>query len=149
MYVAMSNVNTIAAFSIDSASGALTAIPGSPFATTLQFAPNQLAIHPSCKFLYAIDGGGNDAVAGLAINSASGALSPIAGSPFALTPTSEGDLLVDPSAKFLYLTDGGIAPAAAFGVLDVNSSTGALTPNLQSPITGSEEPWGLAVAQFQ
>jgi len=148
VYVAMSNVNTIAAFSIDSVSGELATVPGSPFASTLQFAPYHLAIHPLGKFIYAIDQGGNDQIAGLAIDAASGALSPIAGSPFAVTPTSEGDLLVDPSGKFLYLTIG-ISPPSAFVVFDINSSTGALTPNLKSPITESQEPLGLAIAQFQ
>lgn len=149
VYVAMSNVNSIAAFSIDSASGALTSVPGSPFATSLQFAPYKLAIHPTGKFLYAINQGVNNTVGALAINSTTGGLTPISGSPFAITPNTEGDLIVDPSGKFLYMTAGGFAPPNAFVMFNINPSTGVLTPNLQSPITGTEEPFGLAVAQFQ
>ncbi|MGA7219765.1 MAG: beta-propeller fold lactonase family protein [Candidatus Sulfotelmatobacter sp.] len=149
LYVALSNSNSIAAFSIDSASGVLTTVPGSPFPTaSAQFTQTyQLTIHPSGKFLYAFNFNGNT-LAAFTINSATGALSTIAGSPFAISPNAEGDLIVDPSGQFLYLTIGS-SLNSAFVIFDIDPTTGAPSPNSQSPIAGSEEPSGLAVAQFQ
>jgi len=148
VYVAISNVNSIAAYSINSMSGTLTAAPGSPFATTLPFSPYQLAIHPSGKFLYAISQGLDDHIAALSMDATTGALSSITGSPFTATPNFEGSLVVDPSGKFLYLTVG-FGPPSDFVIFDINSSTGALSPNAQSPVAGADASWGLAIAQFR
>jgi DNA-binding beta-propeller fold protein YncE len=65
----------------------------------------EIAIHPTGKFLYAFNLNGNT-VAAFTIDSTSGVLSPISGSPLAITPNAQGDLVVDPSGKFLYLTAG-------------------------------------------
>jgi 6-phosphogluconolactonase len=148
LYVALANYNGIAAFSINNASGALATVPGSPFPTSMQYPAYRLTIHPSGKFLYAVNQGVDNTVGGFTIDSGTGALSPILGSPFALNPNAEGDLLVDPSGKLLYLTNGQ-APPSAFVVFDIDMSTGALTPNPNSPLAGTEQPWGLAAAQFQ
>jgi 6-phosphogluconolactonase len=149
LYVALSNSNSIAAFSIDSASGALTTVPGSPFATaSTQFTQTyQLTIHPSGKFLYAFNFNGNT-LAAFTINSTTGALSTIPGSPFAINPNAEGDLIVDPSGQFLYLTIGS-SLSSAFVIFVIDPTTGAPTPNSQSPVAGDEEPSGLVAVQFQ
>ncbi len=151
LYVALSNSNSVAAFSIDGTTGALTAVPGSPFATaSAQFTQTyELTISPSGKFLYAFNFNGNT-VAAFTINSTNGVLTAVAGSPFPVSPNAEGGLIVDPSGKFLYLSVAiGFPETAAFVVFDINSSTGALTPNTTSPIVGNQEPIGLAVAHFQ
>jgi 6-phosphogluconolactonase len=153
LYVALSNSNSIAAFSIDRATGTLALVPGSPFPTSsMQFTQTyEIAIHPTGKFLYAFNLNGNT-VAAFTIDSTSGVLSPISGSPFAITPNAQGDLVVDPSGKFLYLTavpPPAMTPPSAFIIFDINTTTGALTANPQSPVLGSQEPQGLAVAQFQ
>jgi 6-phosphogluconolactonase len=148
VYVALSNANSIAAFTIDSTTGALTVAPGSPFATGPgEFTETyELTIAPSGKFLYAFNFNGNT-VAVFTIDSTSGVLTTVAGSPFAVNPEAEGDLVVDPSGKFLYLT---IASGlhSAFDIFNIDPNTGALTPNLNSPIAGNEAPISIAVAQF-
>lgn len=148
LYVALSNANSIAAFTINSTTGALVAIPGSPFVIPPgQFTQTyELTIAPSGKFLYAFNFNGNTVVA-FVIDSTSGALTPIAGSPFAVSPLAEGTLIVDPSEKFLYLTIGFGAPWA-FDIFDIDPTTGALTPNLNSPVAGSEAPLSLQIAKF-
>ncbi|MGC2772209.1 MAG: beta-propeller fold lactonase family protein [Candidatus Sulfotelmatobacter sp.] len=149
LYVALSNSNGIAAFSIDNASGALTTVLGSPFPTApTQFTQTyQLTIHPSGKFLYAFNFNGNT-LAAFTINSMTGALNTIPGSPFAINPNAEGDLIVDPSGQFLYLTIGS-SLSSAFVIFDIDPTTGAPTPNSQSPVAGDQEPSGLAAARFQ
>lgn len=148
LYVALTNSNAIAALGIDSSSGVLTTVPGSPFPTaSIPFTQiSAISIHPSGKFLYAFNFNGNT-VAAFMINSANGVLSPIVGSPFAVSPNAEGDMIVDSSGKYLYLTIG-FAPPSDFVIFDIDATTGALTPNLESPVPGADEPAGLAVVQF-
>jgi 6-phosphogluconolactonase (cycloisomerase 2 family) len=101
----------------------------------------------SGKFLYAFNFN-DDTLAAFTINSTTGALSPISGSPFAINPNAQGGLIVDPSGQFLYLTIGS-SLNYAFVIFDIDSTTGALSPNSQSPVAGGEEPSGLIAVQFQ
>ncbi len=148
LYVALSNSNSIAAFTINSTTGALVAAPGSPFATGPgQFTQtSELTIAPSGKFLYAFNFNGNT-IAAFTIDSTNGALTAVAGSPFAVNPNAQGTLIVDPSGKFLYITISSGLPSA-FDIFDIDPNTGALTPNVNSPVAGSEAPMSIAVAQF-
>lgn len=148
LYVALSNAGGIAAFTIDSTTGGLTTVPGSPFATaSTQFTQTyELTISPSGKFLYAFNFNGNT-MAAFTINQTTGALSTIAGSPFAVNPLGEGGLIVDPSGQFLYLTIGS-GFSNAFDVFNIDPRSGVLTPNPNSPVAGSQEPSGLAAANF-
>jgi len=147
LYVALSNAGSIAAFTIDSSTGALTPVSNSPFptASTPDTKTYELTISPSGKFLYAFNYNGNT-IAAFTINSTNGELTTVSGSPFLINPAGQGQLIVDPSEKFLYVADG--SSSAAFIVFDIDQS-GALSPNPISPIAGSQEPFGLAVAKFQ
>jgi len=149
LYVALENSNSIAAFAINNTSGGLMTVPGSPFPTaSIPFTQTYaLTIHPSGKFLYAFNFNGNT-VAAFTINSSNGVLSPISGTPFAVNPNAEGDMIVDPAGKRLYLTVG-FGTSSAFVIFDIDATTGVLTPNAQSPVAGTQGPWGLAAAQFQ
>ena len=74
--------NTVSAYVIDADSGALTAVPGSPYTTdTLSVA---VAVDPSGKFLYVTNGDppANN-ISAFAIDANTGALTPVPGSPFA------------------------------------------------------------------
>lgn len=149
LYVALSNAGSIAAFTIDGTTGALTAIPGSPFATapTPFTQTYELTISPSGKFLYAFNFNGNT-IGAFTIDSTTGVLTTVAGSPFTVSPEAEGGLIVDPSGQFLYLTIGYGTPDA-FDIFDIDQSSGVLTPNANSPVAGNQVPLGLAVAKFQ
>ena len=78
-YVANLNDHTISGFSVNTSTGSLTPIPGSPFAAGNT--PWAMAVEPSGTFAYAANVGGND-VTRYRINGSTGALSPVAGSPF-------------------------------------------------------------------
>ncbi len=70
-YVSNRGSNSIAAFTIDQTTGALTAVAGSPFATQAQ--PSGIAFDPSGKYLY-VPNNGAATVTAYAINATTGAL---------------------------------------------------------------------------
>src|SRR2546425_661260 len=100
-YVANANSNNVSGDTIDAATGALTDIPGSPFATT--GAPQSLAVDPAGRFAYVAQTNTND-VSAYTIDATTGALTVIPGSPFTAGcgPTS---VAVDPAGKFAYVAN--------------------------------------------
>jgi 6-phosphogluconolactonase (cycloisomerase 2 family) len=114
VYTIVQSTNQVAAFSIAPATGALTAVPGSPF--TVGNLP--LALTTVNKFLY-VTNAGDGTLSGFSIDSNSGALTPLAGSPF---PIHAGALTADPARGFLYT-------AGPLGLMSfkIDSTTGALT----------------------
>jgi 6-phosphogluconolactonase (cycloisomerase 2 family) len=128
VYAALSQTNQVAAFSIVSLngtlSGALAPVPGSPFSagtnpTTLVLAGN---------FLYAgnsLDG----TISGYSINSNTGVLTPLSGSPFAIAALS---MATDSFGEYLY-----IAEPAGIQAFSIDYASGALTPVSGSLILGS------------
>jgi 6-phosphogluconolactonase len=119
-----------------SSSGALAAIPTSPFSLggTPPGAGGLSAFVESGTYLYATDlNAGN--VAGLLYNSASGMLTPVPGSPFPAGNTPVQAVQAAPqvsSPLFLYVSNlndtvGGISAYA------INQQNGALSPILGSP----------------
>jgi 6-phosphogluconolactonase (cycloisomerase 2 family) len=122
----------ITGYSLNSATGALTALPSSPFASndSITIVFTQLSISPNGKFLFMSGGNG---IAVYTIGS-SGALTAVAGSPFASAAFASG-MSIDPSGRFLYVgnsTSNGQGTGAISGYT-INSSTGALTPITGSP----------------
>jgi 6-phosphogluconolactonase (cycloisomerase 2 family) len=114
VYVALSNTNQVAAFTVDTDTGALTHVPGSPFSAGN--APSFFAI--SHNFLYVVNAA-DGTVSGYRINPGNGALTPVPGSPFG---SGGGTLAIDPSEKYLYL--GTFKGVQSY---DINSATGALS----------------------
>ncbi|MGD0568248.1 MAG: beta-propeller fold lactonase family protein [Candidatus Sulfotelmatobacter sp.] len=129
-----------------SQTGALSAVSGSPF--LLPDAPpgfgsppvDSLAMHPSGNFLYAPDPPANEVV-GFAIDSTTGALTPVPGSPFP-TGTQPEQVVIDPSGQFLYVSDFSGWGISGF---TISSSTGALTTITGSPFFSDGDPDGIVV----
>lgn len=141
-------MGSISAYSIDPTTGALTEIAGSPFATQTGWpGPGRLVIEPSGKFLYVGLGGtvnANQFVAAFSIDSSTGALTPVLGSPFT-TGAGPFSTALDPSGKFLYTANSHDNTVSAF---TLDSSTGALTSVSGSPFaTGATGgfPFSLAM----
>jgi 6-phosphogluconolactonase (cycloisomerase 2 family) len=126
LYAALPFENSIAAFSIDVSTGGLTPLAGSPFSIGqmgMFVISWSIATTPSGKFLYALDSG-NGKVYGYSIDANSGALTAMAGSPFAIfIETFMSTLQVEPSEKFLYVgvETGGMQ------AMNIDGTTGALT----------------------
>ena len=128
---------------IDPSTGALTSIAGSSF-TAKRFATG-VAVHPSGKFVYVAAfsyPGFSGNISGYTINPSTGALTSIAGSPFAAGGEPRG-VAVDPSGKFVYVANSDSGNVSGY---TINLPTGALTPIAGSPFpAGGKAPNSVAV----
>jgi 6-phosphogluconolactonase (cycloisomerase 2 family) len=130
LYVANSGSNNVSAFSVNPATGVLTAVPGSPFPTggAGGFLGISLTTTPDDQFLIAANAVSiNITVYSIAAN---GALTAVAGSPF---PAGPGGLLdgikVTPDGKFLAVARPDNNTVSMYSI----SSAGGLTPVPGSP----------------
>ena len=134
-YVANDSSNNVSAYSIG-ANGALTPVPGSPFAAGI--GPFSVAVDPTGKFAYVANFGSNN-VSAYSIG-ANGALTPVPGSPFA-AGTSPVSVAVDPTGKFAYVANGISNNVSAYSI----GANGALTPVPGSPFAAGNGPFSVAV----
>jgi 6-phosphogluconolactonase (cycloisomerase 2 family) len=111
----------VSAYAVDPSSGALAPLAGSPYATG-QNDTQGLAVHPSGRYLYAIN---YDTVSGFAIDGSTGELSALPGSPFGFVEFAiDGlNLGIDPTGSFMYVTTANGNRVFAFAI---DAGTGAL-----------------------
>lgn len=123
-------------FTVNSSTGALTEIASSPYATVQE--PVAIAVDPSGTHVYVADQGSNS-VAGYNL-SATGALAPIAGSPFAPSPSKDfgSTIVINAAGTFAYVQDTN-----NLYTYSVNASSGALT--LVQTIVGPSSGGGIAL----
>jgi 6-phosphogluconolactonase len=129
-FVVLANQATsnISVFSLDSSTGGLTAVSGSPFASGNQ--PGPVAIDPSGKFIFVGNTGGNS-LSAYGIDSM-GSLTPLSGTPITLgTNAQPSSIAVDHAGKFVFVS---IVPQQAAGFA-LESNTGALTSVTGSPFS--------------
>jgi 6-phosphogluconolactonase len=147
LYVTETEANTVLGFSINPATGALTALAGSPFASGVQ--PQGIDVDSKGKFLFVANHGDTDgdpvidgSISVYAIDAA-GSLTPVTGSPFTVAGGNPLMLSVDVSNKFLYVTNDDLDDVLAFSI----GATGAVTPLTGSPFatTGSTGPTGIVL----
>lgn len=132
LFVANIGSNDISTYLINATTGVPSQLVGSPFAGAQ--APHALVVDPTGRYLYVenegpvitLPGGGSShgpaTVSAYSINISTGALTPIAGSPYSTGIQSTG-LAMDASGRYLYVAvSGGISG------FSVSSSSGALTP---------------------
>lgn len=119
LYVASQAVNTVSAFKIDTTTGALTPVPGSPF--TAGDGAKWVAIAPSGKFAYVANYEAGT-ISAFAIDASSGALEAVAGSPFQAAPYI-AFLTVHPSGEFLCAAN---YYSGSISVFSVDRVTGAI-----------------------
>jgi 6-phosphogluconolactonase len=132
-------LDTVSGYTIDSTTGALTSIPGSPF--VLVGSPSFVIVDPRGRFAYVgtVDttANVNRTIMGYSINRTTGALTPISGSPFPTEPgASTACLAIDPSGKFVYAANNG----GTVSGYTINSDTGALTTISGSPFRAGLNP---------
>ncbi len=110
--------NGILAWSVNPTTGALTALPGSPFAPgTALFGGT---FDPAGKFFYA-SAGATGGITGFSVDAITGALTSLSGSPFA-APSFFGGPTVDPSGKFLFALQKN-----SITTFKLDATTGSLT----------------------
>ena len=132
-YVSNGDASSITAYKLNSNTGALTPLTGSPFAGVN--VPTGLAIAPNSHFLAAGNVNG-PSISVFRVNTDNGSTTPVAGSPF---PTSGGgyplETLFHPSGKFLY-AGMQVSTTSNVWAFSVNASTGALSPVPGAPFPG-------------
>jgi 6-phosphogluconolactonase (cycloisomerase 2 family) len=130
-YVVSNGANYLSGYSMNPTTGALTPVPGSPFATGA--GPFGVVADPTGRFVYvANEASGN--VSGYAIDPSTGTLTAIAGSPFAvgINPLA---VTVDPMGRFAYVGFGTNIAATT-----IDQVTGALTTVAGSPFAAGAYP---------
>jgi len=125
------------------ANGVLTTVIGSPFPAGLN---SYLTVDPQNRFLFAADDIPPGNVLAYTIDPTTGALSAVAGSPFATIPgsvtnTQPGQIVVDSTGNFVYTVLTATNQIAGF---KITSPSGALAPLTGSPFSAGNRPLFLA-----
>lgn len=128
---------------IDSTTGALTQLAGSPFSAGKD--PLRIASDPSGKLLFTVNSQDNT-VSAFTIDATSGNLVPVVGSPFPVLAAPDA-LTVDPTGAFLYVADSS-SSGGDISVFRISAGTGVLNAIGGSPFsTGQQSLSGLAIAK--
>jgi 6-phosphogluconolactonase len=141
LYITSLNDAQIAGFTINAGSGALTPVPGSPFAAGTG-SSGLPAFSPGGYFAYVTNQTTSGSITGFQINQTTGALTPVPGSPFSAggTPTW---ISITASARFAYVSNTGSNSISAYAV---NTETGVLTQLPGSPYSdGTQHPVDLTI----
>ncbi len=126
--------NNVSAYSINGTTGALTPDAGSPFPAGS--GPASVTVDATGQFAYVANCGngcgspGPGDVSAYAINGTTGALTPVAGSPFPAGVQSRS-VTVDPTGQFAYVANRSSSDVSAYAI---DGTTGALTPVDGSPL---------------
>jgi 6-phosphogluconolactonase len=134
LYVLNLTDNSISAFSLNPASGVLSALP-TPTYPVMSTNPNPQTeqMVRAGNYLYVAENATNS-VEVFAITAGTGALTQgVTGSPFA-TDTGPYSLAADRSGSVLYTANRGATAAGSISGFTVNSSTGILTPAGAQPL---------------
>jgi 6-phosphogluconolactonase (cycloisomerase 2 family) len=132
VFSGLTGYDAISGYSVDSASGGLKVLTGSPFLLPYNSQPTGIVINPTGRFLYTnLSMAG--AIAGFSLDPVTGNLTEIGGSPFpGLTCCSTlYSIAMHPSGKFLYC----VIPASGIATFAIDSASGALTPEPGSPVS--------------
>ena len=131
----------VSAYAIDARTGALAEVAGSPFAAGTS--PESISVDPSGKFAYVANFGSanvSGSVSAYTIDASTGALSEIAGSPFA-AGTLPVAITVDPSGRFAYVANNFSSNVSTY---TINTTTGALT-SIGAAVAAGFRPNAIAV----
>ncbi len=141
VYVTNGTSDNVSAFAIDTSSGALTQVEGSPFGAGSR--PVGEAIDPVGAFIY-VANGDSDNVSAYVINTESGALTQVQGQPFA-AGSYPWQVAIDPTGKFAYVANAGVSSSGNVSAYTINASSGALTQVKGSPFAAGTSPSGVAI----
>jgi 6-phosphogluconolactonase (cycloisomerase 2 family) len=137
LFVTNSFSANISVFSIDSGSGALTPVIGSPFFAN--DSPGEILIPPTTNLVYVTNSRIGTVTA--FTFSSTGALTPVPGSPFVSGPGASG-LTISNSGQYLYIanstaTNPGSNAVGNISGFSIDSTSGALARIVGSPFTSA------------
>jgi 6-phosphogluconolactonase (cycloisomerase 2 family) len=135
VFVGNEGSNDVSAFAVNNTTGALTAVPGSPFAAGTD--PKAMALYGSGA-LYVANAGSNN-VSAYSIDEGTGALAPLSPGPSTIaTGKNPTSVVVVPGASVVYVANHG-------GSNDISAFSIDLTPVPGSPFPAGGNPLSLAV----
>lgn len=138
-YVANSGSGNISGFTVDSTTGALAAIAGSPFSAGGD--PVAIAVDPTGSYAY-VANQADATVSAFLIDRSTGALMSVAGSPY-VTGAGPTSVAIDSTSSFVYITNSG---AGTVSVYSISPASGGLTPAAGSPFAVGGSPSSVIVA---
>jgi 6-phosphogluconolactonase len=128
------NSSTISGFNVDTNTGALTALSGSPFALPVS---NYIGMDATGSYLYVTTGAG---LVGYGIDG-NGLLTALAGFPV-VAGGNAYSVTVDGSNQFLYVGNGGSANISGY---KLDAANGSLSPLPSSPFVAGSQPDFIAI----
>ena len=144
LYVANSGVDSVAAYSINTTTGELLALAGSPYTTGVGTAPRELAVDPQGRFVYAANES-DDTVAVFAVDAVTGVLTRVdqdavtVGTQNKPAGDAPNSVAVHRGGTYLYVSNAGNNTLSAY---TVNTVTGLLT-STGAPLATAADPRGL------
>jgi 6-phosphogluconolactonase len=129
--------SAVESYLIDSSSGALTlaGVAGGE-------SPWALAVHPSGNLVYAANVN-SASISGFKLNTTTGSLTPVAGSPFPASNDNPFAVAIDPAGKFLFVPNVNGRNVSVFAI---NPVTGGLMQVPGSPFVTGGGPWAEVVS---
>ncbi len=137
MFTANQGSNNISVFAVDSGTGLLTEVTGSPFATAA--GPSGIVVVGSVVF---VANSGAGVISGYMFDNTTGNLTQVTGSPFA-AGTSPAALDADAGGKYLFAADSAANNVLAFSI---TGTSGQLSPISGSPFAAGTTPVAVKVA---
>ena len=132
--------DSVSVFTISALDGSLTAVAGSPFAKTGPGLVGGVEFNCDGTFLYAAEGGATSSITDAWSVAASGALTPITGSPFTAAGNDSNVVFLTPDNTILYQSNQGSKDLNTFTV----NPDGTLTSIGLASIAAGHTPAGLA-----
>ena len=139
-FLAVSHQASVSVFTISAVDGSLTAVAGSPFAKGGTGLVGGVEFNCDGTLLYAAEGGATSSITDAWSVAASGALTPITGSPFTATGSDSNVIFLTPDNTILYQSNQGSKDLNTFTV----NPDGTLTSIGLASIAAGHTPAGLA-----
>ncbi|HXO39612.1 MAG TPA: MBG domain-containing protein, partial [Candidatus Acidoferrum sp.] len=139
-FLAVSHQASVSVFTISGINGSLTAVAGSPFIKTGTGLVGGLDFNCDGTLLYAAEGGSTSSITDAWSVGASGALTPILGSPFTAAGSDSNVVFLTPDNTILYQSNQGSKDLNTFTV----NPDGTLTSIGLASIAAGHTPAGLA-----
>jgi 6-phosphogluconolactonase len=137
LFASLPSVNGVATIRVNNKSGGFTSVVGSPFSAGLS--PGAIVLHPSNKFLYSVNQGGND-ISLLNVNQTSGSLTEVLPrTPTAVGPTS---VAIDSGGTELFVSGHNSNRISVYSV----AGSGALSEISGSPFNSNPNPTALLLS---
>lgn len=139
LYVVNRGTADVSSFSVNSTTGALTAvILSTPTGTN----PEDLVISPNGRFLYTLSTGSNS----IYMHSVTGGTLTALTIPTIATGVNPKKIVISPNGKYIFVTNNGDNTISAYSA---NVTTGVLTPVIGSPFAGPTGAGVYAAAVLQ